>query len=174
MSGYRKLGRTSDQRKAMLRGLVTSLIVNGKVQTTDTRAKEVRRLAEKLITAAVREQDNFTVKDVSVSSAKLDGKGRKMLRSATSKHDAKYDVVERELKSKQVQVDNPSRLAARREIMKVLYENHTADGKRVNSVNHLFNEIAPKYRNRQGGYTRIIKIGPRRGDAANMVLLELV
>jgi large subunit ribosomal protein L17 len=174
MSGYRKLGRTSDQRKAMLRGLVTSLIVNGKVETTDTRAKEVRRIAEKLITTAVREQDNFTVKDVPVSAAKLDAKGRKMLRSATSKHDAKYDVVEREMKTKQVQVDNPSRLAARREIMKVLYENHTAEGKRVNSVNHLFNEIAPKYRNRQGGYTRIIKIGPRRGDAANMVLLELV
>ncbi|HHU12893.1 MAG TPA: 50S ribosomal protein L17 [Clostridiaceae bacterium] len=174
MGGYRKLGRTSDQRHAMLRGLVTSLIVNGKVQTTDTRAKEVRRIAEKLITAAVREQDNFTLKEVPVSSAKLDAKGRKILRSATSKNGAKYDVVERELKTKQVQVDKPSRLAARREIMKVLYEHHTADGKRVNSVNYLFSDIAPKYRNRQGGYTRIIKIGPRRGDAADMVLLELV
>ena len=174
MGGYRKLGRTSDQRHAMLRGLVTSLIVNGKVQTTDTRAKEVRRIAEKLITAAVREQDNFTLKEVPVSSAKLDAKGRKILRSATSKNGAKYDVVERELKTKQVQVDKPSRLAARREIMKVLYEHHTAAGKRVNSVNYLFSDIAPKYRNRQGGYTRIIKIGPRRGDAADMVLLELV
>ena len=174
MGGYRKLGRTSDQRHAMLRGLVTSLIVNGKVQTTDTRAKEVRRIAEKLITAAVREQDNFTLKEVPVSSAKLDAKGRKILRSATSKNGAKYDVVERELKTKQVQVDKPSRLAARREIMKVLYEHHTADGKSVNSVNYLFSDIAPKYRNRQGGYTRIIKIGPRRGDAADMVLLELV
>ena len=174
MGGYRKLGRTSDQRHAMLRGLVTSLIVNGKVQTTDTRAKEVRRIAQTLTTAAVREQDNFTLKEVPVSSAKLDAKGRKILRSATSKNGAKYDVVARELKTKQVQVDKPSRLAARREIMKVLYEHHTADGKRVNSVNYLFSDIAPKYRNRQGGYTRIIKIGPRRGDAADMVLLELV
>lgn len=174
MGGYRKLGRTSDQRKAMLRGLVTALIVNGKLETTDTRAKEVRRMAEKLITIAVKEQDNFTVKEVPVSAAKLDGKGRKMLKSATSKHGAKYDVVEREMKTKQVQVDNPSRLAARRQILQVMYEHHTTDGKRVNSVNHLFNEVAPKYRNRDGGYTRIIKMGPRRGDAADMVLLELV
>lgn len=174
MGGYRKLGRTSDQRKAMLRGLVTALIVNGKLETTDTRAKEVRRIAEKLITIAVKEQDNFTVKDIPVSAAKLDAKGRKILKSATSKHGAKYDVVEREMKTKQIQVDNPTRLAARRQVMKVLYEHHTADGKRVNSVNHLFNEVAPKYRNRDGGYTRIIKIGPRRGDAADMVLLELV
>lgn len=174
MGGYRKLGRTSDQRKAMLRGLVTTLIVNGKVATTDTRAKEVRRIAEKLITVAVREQDNFSVKTVPVSAAKLDAKGRKVLRSATSKSGAKYDVVDRELKTKQVQVDSASRLAARRQIMKVLYEHHTAEGKRVNSVNHLFSDVAPKYKNRQGGYTRIIKIGPRRGDGADMVLLELV
>jgi large subunit ribosomal protein L17 len=174
MPGYRKLGRASDQRNAMLRGLVTSLIVNGKVKTTDTRAKEVRRIAEKLITSAVKEQDNFTTKEVKVSSAKLDAKGRKVLRTATSKNGRKYDVVEREITTKLVQVDNPSRLAARRNIMKTMYEYHTSEGKRVNAVNHLFSEVAPRYRNTEGGYTRAIKLGPRRGDAADMVLLELV
>lgn len=174
MPGYRKLGRASGPRKAMLRGLVTTLLVNGKVTTTETRAKEVRKIAEKMITLAVKEHANFTTREIVVSQAKLDDKGRKILRTATSKHGNKYDVVEREKKTKQVQVDAPSRLAARRQMLAVLNETHTAEGKRVNTVNYLMNDVAPRYLNRQGGYTRMIKVGPRRGDASPMVQLELV
>lgn len=174
MPGYRKLGRKTAARKSMLRGLVTALIVNGKITTTETRAKEVRKIAEKMITLAVKEHANFTTREVVVSAAKLDGKGRKVLRTATSKNDRKYDVVEREQKTKQVQVDNPSRLAARRQMFNVLTETHDENGKRVNTVNYLMNDVAPRFVNRTGGYTRMTKLGPRRGDAAPMVVLELV
>lgn len=174
MPGYRKLGRETAARKSILRNLVTTLIVEGKVTTTETRAKEAARIAEKMIALAVREQNNFTTKTVTVSGAKLDDKGRKVLRTATSKNDRKYDVVEREMKTKTVQVDMPSRLAARRKIMTMVVETRDQDGERVSTVNHLFNSVAPRFTSRQGGYTRIVKLGPRRGDAAPMALLELV
>ena len=174
MPGYRRLGRETAARKSILRNLVTTLIVDGKVTTTETRAKEAARIAEKLIALAVKEQNNFTTKTVTVSAAKLDDKGRKQLRTATSKNDRKYDVVEREVKQKPIQVDLPSRLAARRKIMKMMVETRDENGDRVNTVNHLFSTVAPRYINRSGGYTRIIKIGPRRGDAAPMAVLELV
>ena len=73
-----------------------------------------------------------------------------------------------------VQVDNASRLAARRRMMLWLNKSHDAEGKAVNPVNHLFTEVAPKYADRNGGYTRIIKLGARRGDASEMAILELV
>ncbi len=174
MPGYRKLGRDSAARKAMLRNLVTTLIVEGKVTTTETRAKEAARLAEKMIALAVREHNNFTTRKVLVSGAKLDDKGRKVLRTATSRNDRVYDVVERERKTKTVQVDMPSRLAARRKLMALMVETRDQDGRRVNTVNHLFNTVAPRFITRNGGYTRLIKIGPRRGDAAPMAILELV
>ncbi|MFA5586810.1 MAG: 50S ribosomal protein L17 [Saccharofermentanales bacterium] len=174
MPGYRRLGRETAARKSILRNLVTTLIVEGKVTTTETRAKEAARIAEKMIALAVKEQSNFTTKTVTVSAAKLDDKGRKILRTATSKNGRKYDVVEREMKKKTIQVDQPSRLAARRRIMTQLVETRDQDGKKVNTVNHLFNTVAPRFTNRQGGYTRIVKIGPRRGDAAPMAILELV
>ena len=174
MPGYRKLGRTSSQRKALLRGLVTSLIVNGKVKTTEAKAKEVRKLAEKAITLAVKEYTNFTVKTVTVSAAKLDGKGRKILQTATSKNDRVYDVVDREMTTKEVEVDLPSRLAARRKLLTILEDTYNSEGKRIKPVNYLFSNVAPRYEGKPGGYTRMIKIGPRRGDAAPMVLLELV
>lgn len=174
MSGYRKLGRKTDIRKAILKELVTSLIVNGKIQTTVTRAAEVRKIAEKMITLAVREHANFESKDVKVTAAKLDAKGRKVLESATSKVGAKYDTVVREEKTKTIQVDKPSRLAARRQFLGMMNEFRTADGKRVNTVNKLFAEVAPRYVGRNGGYTRIIRLGQRRGDAAEMCILELV
>jgi large subunit ribosomal protein L17 len=89
MAGYRRLSQKTAARKSMLRNLVTSLIVHGKVTTTETRAKEAARIAEKIISLAVKEQSNFTTRTVLVSGAKLDDKGRKILRTATSKNDRK-------------------------------------------------------------------------------------
>lgn len=174
MPAQRKLGRASDVRLSMLRGLVTTLIVNGRIETTEARAKEVSRIAEKLITLAVREKDNFTTRGVLVSKAKLDGKGRKILKSVTSKNGAKYDVVSRETKTDMTQVDNPSRLAARKQMMLWLVKGHDAEGKAVNPVNILFDTVAAKYVGRPGGYTRIIKLGARRGDSAEMAIIELI
>ena len=113
MPGTRKLGRTSDHRRAMLRGMVTLLLETGKIETTLTRAKEVRSVAEKMITL-----------------------GKK------------------------------NTLATRRQALAYITKEDV--------VTKLFNEIAPKYANRNGGYTRIYKLGPRRGDAAEMAIITLV
>ena len=178
MSGYRKLGRTSGQRKAMLRALTTQLIYHGKITTTETRAKEVRRIAEKLITLAVKEKDNFTLVDVVAKVPQKDKDGKRIKVVEDGKRVTVYNDVE-----KSVQKDNPSRLNARRKLKSVLYPvTKTPDnGRRIRSesqsvdlAKHMFENIAPRYSGRAGGYTRIIKIGPRRGDAAPMVLLELV
>lgn len=174
MPAQRKLGRATDQRKAMLKGLVTSLFENGRIETTEARAKEVKNIAEKLISLAVKECDNVTSKQVKISSAKLDPKGNKITNTVTSKNGNKYQVVEREIKSDMVRVDNPSRLHARRRAMNWFYRVKNAEGKTVSLTNKLFDEIAPKYKDKNGGYTRIYKIGPRRGDAAEMVILEFV
>lgn len=121
--GYRKLGRTSDQRKAMLRDLATSLIVSERIETTETRAKEVRSVVEKLIT--------------------LGKKGD---------------------------------LASRRNAAKTLrnVEILNEDDSTQTALQKLFGEIAERYSERQGGYTRILKVGPRRGDGAESVIIELV
>ena len=113
MPGYRKLGRPSAHRKSMLRNLVTDLFREGRIQTTDCRAKETRRQAEKLITLAKRGD-----------------------------------------------------LHARRQVLSYVFDESV--------VTKLFDEIAPKYADRNGGYTRIVKIGPRRGDAAEMAIIQLV
>lgn len=113
MPGVRKLGRTSDHRKAMLRAMVTFLMENGKIETTVTRAKEVRSMAEKMITIA-RSEDLHSKRQV-------------------------YSYI------------------TKKEVAKKLID-----------------EIAPRYEGVSGGYTRIIKIGPRRGDAAEMAIIELV
>lgn len=158
MAEYRKLGRTSSQRKALLRNQVTNLLYHGKIKTTEAKAKEIRKIAEKLITIAVKEKDNF--EEVTVTSKKGN------------------DTYEKTIKK-----DNPSRLNARRKILSVLYPvvEVPADGKKkrantvnVNMANKLFDEIAPKYADRNGGYTRIVKIGQRRGDGAMEVIIELV
>lgn len=113
MAGYRKLGRPSDQRRAMLRNLVTSFLKHGKIETTETRAKETRSLAEKMITLAKRGD-----------------------------------------------------LHARRQVLSFVTEEEV--------VKNLFENVAPKYAERNGGYTRMYKVGPRRGDGAEVVILELV
>lgn len=113
MAGYRKLGRPTDQRRAMLRNLVTSFLKHGKIETTVTRAKETRSIAEKMITLAKRGD-----------------------------------------------------LHARRQVAAYVTEPEV--------VQNLFDNVAPKYTERNGGYTRMYKMGPRRGDAAEIVILELV
>jgi len=174
MPQRRKLGRPTDQRLVILKNLVTALLAYGEVETTEARAKEVKRIADKLIALAVKEADNFTSKQDKITVAKVDSAGRKVTKSVTSKNNNKYDVVEREEKTDLVTVDNPSRLHARRQIIKWVYRIKDKDGNKINVVNKLFDEIAPKYKERNGGYTRIYKLGPRRGDAAQMVLLKLV
>jgi large subunit ribosomal protein L17 len=169
MPSHRKLGRPTDQRIAILKNLVTAFIQNGKIETTETRAKEVKKIVDSLISSAVKECDNFTSRQIKVTSAKVDSKGKKSTVSKESKNGRKYDVIERETKTEMVQVDSSSRLHARRQAMKWI--NKVKD---ENVVNKLFDEIAPKYKERTGGYTRIYKTGTRRGDAAEMAILELV
>ena len=178
MAKYRKLGRNSSQRKALLRSQVTALIENGKIITTEARAKEVRKMAEKLITLAVKEKDNYETVTVSAKVPKKDSEGKRVKEVVDGKKVTVYDEVEKEIKK-----DLPSRLHARRQMLKVLYsvtevptENSgkKKNTKEIDLVAKLFDEIAPKYAGRNGGYTRIIKIGPRKGDAAMEVVLELV
>ena len=169
MATNRKLGRTTDQRLAMLRTLTTDLILHGKIETTVTRAKEVKAIVDSLISLAVKEKDNFEMVDVKVSRAKLDEKGNKVTEKATSKNGKEYLKVVREEVTESRQKDMPSRLNARRKMMRKINK-----VKGVDLTAKLFNEIAPKYADRVGGYTRMIKLGQRRGDAAEVVILELV
>ena len=154
----RKLGRTADQRKALLRNQVTNLIWYGRIETTEARAKEVRRAAERLITLAVNECDNTIATTIETVN------------------------------------DAPSKLHARRIMMSYLYEipdvkrkdEDKADWKeRTKDVKYpvvekLFREYGPKFKKRNeekkcaGGYTRIYKLGPRRGDAAEMCIIEII
>ena len=178
MAGYRKLGRTSDQRKALLRNQVTALIYRGKIVTTEQKAKEVRKIAEGIIAMAVREKDNFDTVKVTAKVPRKDQDGKRVKEVVDGKKVTVYDEVEKEIKK-----DQPSRLHARRQMLKVLNpvtEVPTeAAGKKKNTkevdlVAKLFDEIAPKYADRNGGYTRIVKIGQRKGDGAMEVVLELV
>lgn len=176
MPWQRKLGRPTDQRKAMLRGLVTSLIQYGKIETTVTRAKEIQPIADKLISLAVKECDNFTTKQTKISAPVLDSKGKKMTQSKKSKNDRSYDVVEREEKTEMKPVDSPTRLHARKQMISWLYKVKDKNGNNVNLANKLLDEIGPRFKekNRNSGFTRIYKIGPRKGDAAEMAILELI
>ena len=174
MAKYRKLSRTSSQRKALLRGQVTALLNNGKIVTTEAKAKEVRKIAEGLIALAVKEKDNFEEVTVKAKVARKDAEGKRVKEVVNNKKVTVYDEIEKTIKK-----DMPSRLHARRQMLKVLMPVvATADKKRdkkeIDMVAKLFDEIAPKYEGRNGGYTRIVKIGLRKGDAAMEVLLELV
>jgi len=178
MSGYRKLSRTSDQRKALLRGQVTSLLYHGKIRTTESKAKEIRRIAESMIALAVKEKDNFEEVTVTAKVARKDANGKRVKEVKDGKKVTVYDEVEKKIKK-----DAPSRLHARRQMMKVFYpvkdvpaagKGRKRNTKEVDMVARMFDEIAPRYANRNGGYTRITKIGPRKGDAAMEVLMELV
>ena len=175
MAKYRKLGRTSSQRKALLRNQVTNLLYHGKIVTTEARAKEVRKEVEHLIALAVKEKDNFEEVTVKAKVPRKDKDGKRVKEVVDGKRVTIYDEVEKTIKK-----DLPSRLHARRQMLKVLYKasdvsaKRKKDKKEIDLVAKLFDEIAPKYTERKGGYTRIVKIGQRKGDAAMEVLIELV
>ena len=178
MAGYRKLGRTSSQRKAMLRTLATQLLYHGKITTTETRAKEVRRVAEKLITLAVKEKDNYTTETVTAKVPQKDKDGKRVKVVENGKKVTVFNEAEREIKK-----DSATRLVARRKILSVLYpvtetpkdrRKMRTNTKSIDMAGLMFDKWGNRYAGRNGGYTRMVKLGPRRGDAAPMVLLELV
>ena len=142
MATNRKLGRKTDIRTSMLRTLTTDLLLHGKVETTEARAKEVKAIVDSLIALAVKEKDNFETVEVKV---------------------VKEETTEKRQK------DMPSRLNARRKMMTKINKVKDTD-----VIAKLFNEIAPKYEGRVGGYTRIVKAGPRKGDGAEVAILQLV
>ena len=174
MATNRKLGKTTDIRLAMLRTLTTDLILHGKIETTEARAKEVKAIADSLISLAMKEKDNFETVDMKVSKAKLDAKGNKVTELVKSKNGKEYLRVVKEVTTEKRQKDMPSRLNARKKMMKTLNKVKDENGKNIDLTAKLFNEIAPKYEGRVGGYTRILKLGQRRGDAAEVVILQLV
>ena len=178
MAGYRKLGRTSSQRKALLRNQVTNLLYHGKIVTTEAKAKEIRRIAEHMIALGVREKDNVETVTVKAKVAQKDKDGKRVKKVVDGKKVTVFDEVDKEIKK-----EAPSRIHARRQMNKMLYGitevPTTTAGKRkgtktVDVASKVFDEIDPKYADRKGGYTRIIKIGPRKGDAAMEVVIELV
>jgi large subunit ribosomal protein L17 len=178
MSGYRKLSRTAAQRKALLRNQVTALLYHGKIVTTESKAKEVQKIAEGFIALAVREKDNYSTVTVTAKVARKDADGKRVKEVVGGKRQTVYDEVQKE-----VTKDAPSRMNARRKMLAYFYpvkevpeqgKGRKKGTKQVDLVKKLFEEVAPKYVGRNGGYTRIIKIGQRKGDGAMTVILEMV
>ena len=178
MAKYRKLGKSSSQRKALLRSQVTAVVYHGRIVTTEARAKEVRKIVDHLVALAVKEKDNFETVTVTAKVPKKDKDGKRVKEVVDGKKVTVFDNVEKTIKK-----DNASRLHARKLIIKELYTvtdvpkavaGKKKNTKEIDLVAKLFDEIAPKYVDRNGGYTRIVKIGLRKGDAAMEVVLELV
>lgn len=174
MAINRKLGRTTDIRNAMLKTGLTDLILHGKIETTEARAKEIKAMADSIIALAIKEKDNFETVDVKVVKAKLDENNRKVTEAVKSKNGKDYFKVVKEETTEKRQKDMPTRLNARRKMMKMINKVKDSDGNNIDLTAKLFNEIAPMYSDIKGGYTRIVKKGPRRGDAAEVVILSLI
>ena len=178
MAMYRKLGKATKPRRALLRNQVTALLYNGKIITTEARAKEIKKIVEPMITLAAKEKDNFETVTVEAKVPEKDKDGKRVKEVVDGKKVTKYTTVKKEIKK-----DLPSRMHARRQFLKTLYPvtevptekaGRKKNTKEVDLVAKLFDEYGPKYADRKGGYTRIVKIGQRKGDAAMMVVLELV
>ncbi|OON97473.1 MAG: 50S ribosomal protein L17 [Epulopiscium sp. Nele67-Bin005] len=171
----RKLGRNASQRKALLRNQVTNLLYHGRIKTTTAKAKEIRKMTEGLIAMAVREQNNYEEVTVTAKVPKKDADGRRVKEVVDGKKVVIFEEVQKTIKK-----DNPSRLHARRQMLKVLYPVTEVNPKKrrqavkVDLVDKIFTDIAPKYSDRNGGYTRITKVGPRKGDGAEEAIIELV
>ena len=173
MAINRKLGKTTDIRLAMLKSQVTDLILHGKIETTEARAKEVKAIADSIIALAVKEKDNFETATVKVSKAKLDSKGNKVTELVKSKNGKEYLKVVKEETTEKRQKDMPSRLNARRKMMKTLNKVKDSEGNNIDLSSKLFNEIAPKYEGRVGGYTRILKLGQRKRRCSRSCYLTI-
>ena len=178
MAMYRKLGKATKPRRALLRNQVTALLYNGKIVTTEARAKEIKKIVEPMITLAAKEKDNFETVTVEAKVPEKDKDGKRVKEVVDGKKVTKYTTVKKEIKK-----DMPSRMHARRQLLKTLYPvtevptekaGRKKNTKEVDLVAKLFDEYGPKYADRKGGYTRMIKIGQRKGDAAMMVVLEMV
>lgn len=178
MAEYRKLGKKTKLRKALLRNQVTQLLYKGRIVTTEARAKEVQKLVEPMIALAAKEKDNYEEVTVKAKVARKDKDGKRVKEVKDGRKVTVYDEVE-----KKIRKDAPSRLHARRQLLKFLYPvkevpakgaGRKKNTKEVDLVAKMFNEYGPKYADRKGGYTRIVKIGQRKGDASMMVVLELV
>ena len=178
MAMYRKLGKKTKLRKALLRNQVTALIYKGKIVTTEARAKEVQKIVEPMVTLAAKYKDDYEEVTVQAKVARKDKDGKRVKEVVDGKKVTVFDTVDKKVKK-----DLPSRLHARREMLKVLYpvvempaENAGKKKaiKKVDLAEKLFTDIAAKYAGRNGGYTRIVKIGPRKGDGAMEVFLELI
>ncbi|MBE5827734.1 MAG: 50S ribosomal protein L17 [Butyrivibrio sp.] len=178
MAMYRKLGKATKPRRALLRNQVTALLYNGKIVTTEARAKEIKKIVEPMITLAAKEKDNFETVTVEAKVPEKDKDGKRVKEVVDGKKVTKYTTVKKDIKK-----DLPSRMHARRQLLKTLYPvtevpkeraGRKKNTKEVDLVAKLFDEYGPKYAGRKGGYTRIVKIGQRKGDAAMMVILELV
>ncbi len=203
----RKLGRPTPQRVALLRNQVTNLIHHGRIVTTEARAKEVRRIAERLITLGIKEKDNYETVKVKVKVPMRDKDGKRVKQIVDretgavlheSHRNADGTLIKDEKgktrtvyteQEKEIQKDKPSRLAARRKMLSILYpvteyaldedgkiENSgkKKNTKKIDLPRKLFEELGTKYADRKGGYTRIVKLGQRKGDGALEVILELV
>ena len=170
----RKLGKATDHRMAMLKTLTSQVILNEQITTTEARAKELKSIVDSLISLAIKESKNYEMAKVKVSKVKVDKDGNKVTEKATSKNGNTYYKVVREVVEEERQKDMPSRLAARRRMMTKMDKISDKDGNTIDLTAKLFNEIAPKYEGRVGGYTRIIKLGARKGDNAQMAILQLV
>ena len=178
MAMYRKLGKKTKLRKALLRNQVTALIYKGRIVTTEARAKEVQKIVEPMVTLAAKYKDDYEEVTVQAKVARKDKDGKRVKEVVDGKRVTVFDTVDKKVKK-----DSPARLHARRQLMRYLYPvvEVPADGKgrkknskNIDLVEKLFSEYGNKYANRNGGYTRIIKIGQRRGDGAMEVVLEFV
>ena len=174
MATNRKLGRPTDIRLAILKNQVTELIAYGKIETTLARAKEVKSIADSLVSLAIKEKDNYEMVEEKTKKAKIDSKGKKVTELVKSKNGKEYLKVVKEEVIVKKQKDNPTRLNARRKIMRKTNKIKDSEGNKIDIPSKLFNEIAPKYEKNVGGYTRIVKAGPRRGDGAEVVILQLI